>query len=280
MKLVFAPLQFFCDKLWAFMPAITAKSNFPDYYRTRQAHPGTGDAAMRTLALLMLCSSVGFAQRMEGYAYVAEIPASGEFNERIVKQDSLFEWHPGAGQWQFVRKAYASYHKDSVGTGGPGSTDSSVFATTARMADSLDNFSRLAHAHVSGGAGMAIVGQVWRSVTMTNIGNAYKDVYSGTAFDQEHLLKVDFTGITSIRLVWLWDYVGTGMQQVRVADLADNNNVLVQSATFTADQDPGDSGWLTLPAAFVDATKRLEFQGKSTTAGDDPVAKGYILYVK
>jgi len=180
----------------------------------------------------------------------------------------------------WLKLGMATQGTDSASVSAEATVDSSVFATTARMADSLDNFSRLAHTHVSGGAGMAIVGQVWRSVTMTNIGNAYKDVYSGTAFDQEHLLKVDFTGVTSVRLVCLWDYVGTGTQRVRVADMADNNNVLVEYATFTADQDPGDSGWIALPAAFVNATKRLEFQGKSTTAGDDPVAKGYILFVK
>ena len=132
----------------------------------------------------------------------------------------------------------------------------------------------------TGGSFTASLGQIWRSVTMTNIGSAYKDVYSTTAFDEEHLLKVDFTGVNSVRMVFLWDYVGTGTQQVRIADLDDNANVLIESSTFTADKDPGDTGWVTLPAAFTNATKRLEFQGKSTTTTDDPIAKGYILYAK
>ena len=237
---------------------------------------------MKRLLFLLLLTTPLYAQyeeRMPAAWRYGTRPTSGNFIGRYISVGDTVMVYSETG-WQTLFIA-VSYHRDSVGTGGPGSPpDSSVFATTARMADSLDNFSRLAHTHVSGGAGMAIVGQVWRSVTMTNIGTAYKDVYSGTAFDQEHLLKVDFTGVTSVRLVCLWDYVGTGTQQVRVADLADNNNVLVECPTFTADQDPGDSGWVTLPAAFVGATKRLEFQGKSTTAGDDPVAKGYILYVK
>ena len=107
-----------------------------------------------------------------------------------------------------------------------------------------------------------------------------KDIYSGTAFDQEHLLKIDFTGITSVRIVFLWDYAGTGTQQVRWVDLDNNANVLIEVATFTADQDPGDTGWIALPAAFANATKRIEWQGKSTVAGDDPIAKGYIIYAK
>lgn len=135
-------------------------------------------------------------------------------------------------------------------------------------------------APAGGGHNAASAVQVWRSVTMTNIGTAYKDIYSGTAFDEEHLAFVDFTGVTQVRMVWIWDYVGAGTQQVRLVDLANNANVLVESATFTADQDPGDTGWVDLPAAFANATKRLEWQGKSTTAGDDPVAKGYILYVR
>lgn len=131
----------------------------------------------------------------------------------------------------------------------------------------------------AGGAFTSSLGQVFVSATKSNIGNAYADIYA-TAFDNENLMKIDFTGVNSIRAVFMWDYVGTGTQQVRWADAADNNNVLIESATFTADQDPGDTGWVSLPAAFANATKSIEWQGKSTTAGDDPVAKGYILYAK
>ena len=129
-----------------------------------------------------------------------------------------------------------------------------------------------------GGDFIASAGQVYLSVTKTNIGNAYADVYA-SAFDIENFLKVDLTGADSVRLIYIWDYVGTGTQQVRVADVSNNANVLVESATFTADQDPGDSGWKMIPVAFK-AVKNLEFQGKSTTAGDDPVCKGYIIFVK
>ena len=137
------------------------------------------------------------------------------------------------------------------------------------------------HSHAGGGgAFMACLGQVWRSVAMTNIGTAYKDIYSNTAFDAEHLLKIDFTGITSVRIVYLWDYAGTGTQQVRWVDLDNNANVLIEVVTFTANQDPGDTGWISLPTAFQNATKRIEWQGKSTVASDDPIAKGYIVYAK
>ena len=134
-----------------------------------------------------------------------------------------------------------------------------------------------------GGSGNATnshnAGQVFVSKTMTNIGTSYVDIYAA-AFDNENLLNIDFTGATSVRIVFMWDYVGAGTQQVRWVDSADNNNVLIESATFVADQDSGDSGWVSLPAAFSSATKIIEWQGKSTTSTDDPQAKGYIIYLK
>jgi hypothetical protein len=130
-----------------------------------------------------------------------------------------------------------------------------------------------------GGAFMASLGSVYASVTKTNIGTSYVDVYT-TAFDNENLMFVDFTGVNSVRLVYLWDYVGAGTQQVRLVDVDNNANVLVEAATITADCDPCDTGWVSLPAAFTSATKKLELQGKSTTSTDDPIARGYTLYGK
>ena len=75
------------------------------------------------------------------------------------------------------------------------------------------------------------------------------------------------------------DEVGAGNQQVRWVNVADNTQVLYESSTFTADQDPGDSGWFNLPGAFTGLVA-IEWQGKSTTATDDPIAKGYAIYVR
>lgn len=136
----------------------------------------------------------------------------------------------------------------------------------------------------AGGGGGALVGQcafqVWRSVTKTNIGTAYVQIYDSVAFDEEHLSMIDFTNVTEVRIVWLWDYVGTGAQQLRWVDQGNDANVLFESSTFTADQDPGDSGWFALPAAFVNQAKRIEWQGKSATAGDDPIPKGYKIMTR
>jgi hypothetical protein len=126
----------------------------------------------------------------------------------------------------------------------------------------------------------ALAARAWRSVTMTNIGASYVSIYAATAFDEEHLATIDFTGVAQVRMVFIWDYVGVGTQQVRIIDRDNAANVLIESATFTADQDGTNTGWVALPAAFANQVKRLAWQGKSTTAGDDPVARGYALYVK
>lgn len=125
----------------------------------------------------------------------------------------------------------------------------------------------------------SLAASAYASVTKTNIGTAYVDIYTA-AFDEENAASVDFTGVTHVRAVYLWDYVGAGSQSIRWVDAADNANVLIEVTGIVADADPGDSGWVALPAAFTNATKVIEWQGKSATSTDDPVAKGYKLYVR
>lgn len=117
------------------------------------------------------------------------------------------------------------------------------------------------------------------SITKTNIGAAYADIYVAGAFAERNLATIDWTDITQVRFVWVWDYVGTGSQQVRWVNAANNAEVLYESPAFTTDQDPADSGWITKPAAFT-GIKVVEWQGKSSVAGDDPIPKGYAIYGK
>jgi len=120
---------------------------------------------------------------------------------------------------------------------------------------------------------------VYRAQTKTNIGNAYVQIYDSTAFVEEHLNGFDWTDVAQFRITWGWDYVGTGTQQVRWVDQASDANVLYESPTFNADQDPADSGWQTKPG-WLTGFQRIEWQGKSTVAGDDPVAQGYKIAVR
>jgi hypothetical protein len=109
--------------------------------------------------------------------------------------------------------------------------------------------------------------------------NTWTDVYGAVGEPDNNL--IDFENASQFRIVYTWDYVGSGTQTLRFVNKANNAEVLYTSAGFTADQDPGDTGWVNLPAAFSGAVvKTIEWQAESTTALDDPVAKGFKIFLK
>lgn len=122
-----------------------------------------------------------------------------------------------------------------------------------------------------------LVVSVFQSVTKTNIGTSLVDVYA-TAFDMENMASIDCNLITDFRIVYMWDYVGTGTHSLEWVDVADNNNKLFQT-TIVADADPIDSGWFSSPA-WCSGIKSIELRASSTTAGDDPQSKGYVIYAR
>jgi len=123
-----------------------------------------------------------------------------------------------------------------------------------------------------------VAGQVFFSLAKSNIGTAYVDVYA-TAFDEENQMIIECANVTYGKVVYQWDYVGTGTQQLRWVDVSNNANVWYESPTFTTDRDGIDSGFFVKPSWCI-GTVTIEEQGKSTVAGDDPVAKGYKIMVK
>lgn len=149
--------------------------------------------------------------------------------------------------------------------------------TTTNIFKRYDGAAWIPLALTTAGSGARSLGQVSTTVTKGNIGTSYVPIYT-TTFTSEHLLLIDFTGIFEVRVVFLWNRIGSGTQQARWVDTTNPANVLVESAGFTTAQDPGDTGWVPLPAAFLDQTKPLQMQGKSTVAGDDPVVFGYLVF--
>lgn len=137
-----------------------------------------------------------------------------------------------------------------------------------------------------GGGGGGISGtaailqaHVFLSVTMTNIGTPYKTIYT-TAFNPERGFVLETSGYNQFRILFQWDYVGTGSQQLRWVDSGVATNVLWESPTFLVDSDPGDSGWVNISGNFVNIQKKIRWDGKSTIAADDPIAKGYSIYLR
>lgn len=120
---------------------------------------------------------------------------------------------------------------------------------------------------------------VHQSVTKTNIGTSYIDVWV-TLFDMEEMTLLHPNNATLFYISFQYDYVGTGTQQCRFVNTANNAEVLYESSTFTADQNSNLSGWFTKPAWATSLVYSIEMQCKSTVAGDDPIVKGYIVYAK
>ena len=108
--------------------------------------------------------------------------------------------------------------------------------------------------------------------------NTYVDAYNA-AFEPDYHV-IDFTNATQFRIVFVFDRVGSGTQQLRWVNQANNAEVLYESVAFTTDQDGVDTGWQSIPAAFSAVTKTIELQARSSTAGDDPVAYGFRIFLK
>jgi hypothetical protein len=135
----------------------------------------------------------------------------------------------------------------------------------------------------------SVQAQTYLSVAKTNIGTSYVDIYT-TAFDLEELNTLDLNNAKQARIFYLWDYVGTGNHQLRWCEATfggcNASNIFFETSTFNSDCGGNqnlncDSGWFDIPSwAFNLSDVDLIWQGKSTVAGDDPIAKGYKIMVR
>jgi hypothetical protein len=115
--------------------------------------------------------------------------------------------------------------------------------------------------------------------TITNVGATFVDIYL-TAFDPENTL-INTTNKTGFRIMITMDYVsGAGAtESVSFNQTTTNANKLWVFNT-TADCDPCDSGWQTIPSWASNIETLVEPQWKSTTAADDPSFKGYQIWLR
>lgn len=125
-----------------------------------------------------------------------------------------------------------------------------------------------------------MVAQMQFSITKTNIGTTYNTIYNaGDGQIWEHLTLFDTTNAKDMRILFVWDYVGIGTQQCRFNDSV--LGVLYESTTFIVDQNPYDSGWVDIPTGFEnEINTSIDWQCKSTTGTDDPIGKGYVIFVR
>jgi len=122
------------------------------------------------------------------------------------------------------------------------------------------------------------IAEVSFSNTKTNIGTTYVDIYTATRHEEDYSF-FDCGNMTEFIIVFDWDYVGTGNQQVRWVDLNNNANVLFETAIFTTDQFNAVTGWFDTPA-WCTSTYFIEMQGKSSVGTDDPIIHGYKVMAR
>src|SRR6185436_19447570 len=115
-------------------------------------------------------------------------------------------------------------------------------------------------------------------ITKTNLSTAYVDIYA-TLWDQEEQAVIHGANVTYVRIYVQYDFVGAGTDQCRVVDVSNNANIVWESATFAVDQNSLDSGWVARPA-FLSVDKSIELQCKSSNGTNDPIIRGYEVFVK
>lgn len=110
-------------------------------------------------------------------------------------------------------------------------------------------------------------------ITLTNVGTAYDAI---TASQGLGLIRIDFTGVTQLKLDVRVNKIGTGTQSWQLWNDTDGSEVGVIN-------DAGAAGVKTLSATFAVALtgeKVLRVRAKSTVAADDPVFLGASILVK
>lgn len=155
-----------------------------------------------------------------------------------------------------------------------------ITSSQAANAGLANTYSRGDHTHgtpVSGGGvtRWSLEGHWVMSVTLTNIGIVYKDLYAATNSDGKSIL-LDTNGKTNVRLIVNWNKIGTGVQSIRVVDVL-GVNVLLEMNIVNG---RNDSGIIAIPVLFQNSEKFIKLQVKSTVTGDDPVFEAASLYLK
>lgn len=110
-------------------------------------------------------------------------------------------------------------------------------------------------------------------VTLTNVGTSYDAIAASQGLG---LIRIDFTGVTQLKLDVRVNKVGNGTQSWQLWNETDGAEIGVIN-------DAGATGVKTLSGTFAVALsgeKVVRIRAKSTTAGDDPIYLGASVMVK
>ena len=119
-----------------------------------------------------------------------------------------------------------------------------------------------------------------RSLTLTNIGTSYVDVFP--ALYNGFPIPVDTTGFKKLGVIILWNKnSGTGRHDVRLINNGGANEVFVSTEGMPSGIPSGltKSYNIAIPQEFHNFRGELRIQAKSDVATDDPVFDGLLIYL-
>ena len=119
---------------------------------------------------------------------------------------------------------------------------------------------------------------VWsKDITKTNLPTAYTNVYIGNGGEGQ---LVNFGGYKQYRFVVAVNKVGTGTQTAALVDVANAANLVELADAAAAGEHTLDSGWTNLSAWMSNGDFILKPMAKSTNSADDPIYRGFALYLR
>lgn len=127
------------------------------------------------------------------------------------------------------------------------------------------------------------VGLTSTSITKTNIGTSYVDLYPCATISQNMncFTTIDCSRALQLFIRFSWDHVGTGNQQFRIVDFNSDANVLWESPSFTTDQSTGSTvTYIDKPSWCTSSIQSIQAQGKSDVGTDDPIFYMYRVYMR
>lgn len=115
-----------------------------------------------------------------------------------------------------------------------------------------------------------------KDITKTNLPTTNTNVYIGNSGEGQ---LINFAGMSQYRFVYHVNKVGTGTQTASLVDVTNAANLIEVADADAAGEHTKDSGWTNLPAWAV-GEKIVKPMARSTVATDDPIYRGFLLYVR
>jgi hypothetical protein len=204
-----------------------------------------------------------------------------QFQFRSLVQGSGINFVSGANDITISNTAQESTSCNNVGTGnqlcsgGNVNIDTLIAGNGITITDTTDDWT------ISAEKPFQLVGSVYSQLTKTNLPTTYTDIYT-TAFHPENLIRINCLNVTRFYIIWQWDFVGAGTDQLRWVDASDNNNVLFERPTDSTDSDGKTTNAFDRPSWCTNTSENtlffIEWQAKSSNGTNDPIAYGYSIY--